>query len=360
MKVIVLLVLSLLSVAARAEVPQGYIAPKLVKDVKAVYPMDRFAQKAETSVDDGLVEVIYMVDETGKTFSPVVVRASMEKFIEPSLRALARYKYEPATLNNKPVQAAMRKTFEFELKAADLRSARGSTASFTGVREQGVPDGFQSFYDEFTEVLQKPAPDPARLANLLSRMVELKHQSFYGLSYHSLARYRYAEKFQSNAEKLAALSDLVWYDARVKKKYRILQDDLEDAIWSSMLQLQIESGHYADALRTHAVLSKQKPALVAPFADYISQIQALQTNDQAVQRTIDIDDTKNLTLPLLKNSFTFTDVDGELSDLTVMCQAKFAELKYQADAQYDIPKSWGACDLNISGTSGSSAKLYQL
>ena len=50
---------------------------------------------------------------------------------------------------------------------------------------------------------------------------------------------------------------------------------------------------------------------------------------------------------------------GEFDKLVLRCQYKFAELNFKADTDYQIPDSWGACQLQVTGTAGASAQMIQ-
>lgn len=354
---IAVLLLSLLFSSTANSALKGFVPAKPVKEVKPSYPIDRFADGSETSIDDGQIEMQFVVDENGAVIAPMVLRTSMHKFVEPTLLALESSTYEPATVGGKTVKSTLSKTFLFRVKASDLRNSRGAKASFSNTRENGVPDGYQSFYDQFSKEMESSSPSQDKTATLLDRMIELKHQSYYSLAYHSLARYRFAERFQGSPEKIAALKDLVWFDPQVREKFQILKGDLKDAIWTSLLKEQIEAGQYAEALSTYAEFSALRASSDMPFKDAIAQISALQENDQVVQRAIEVAASGSSNIPLLKKSFTFIDVDGSISSLTLRCEAQFTELKYQADAQYDLPAKWGACDLQVSGAAGTTSNI---
>lgn len=77
-------------------------APRARWQVAPVYPYN--AKK------DGLrgeVLVEFIVDETGAVLEPRVVRASHPSFEEPSLRAIARWKFEPGLRNAQVVRFRM-------------------------------------------------------------------------------------------------------------------------------------------------------------------------------------------------------------------------------------------------------------
>ncbi len=335
----------------------GFEIAKPKKEIKPRYPVGRFSDYSEVSRDDGQIEMYFVVNADGSVSAPMVVRTSMTKFIEPTLRALENSTFEPAKLNGTPVVSTVKQTFFFEYTALDTANSRGNKTSFLDNRQNSIPDGYQSFYTQFTKEISKAKPSQKKAANLLRRMHKLKHQSFYSLTYHSLARYRFAQKFQGRQEVIAALKDLVWFDPQVSENFQILKSDLKDAIWTSLLQHQIQEGQYAEALETYSKFSELRPGGEMPFSDSIEQINTLKQSNQVVQRAIFIPDRGYTQLPLLKNSFTFIDLEGSITGLTLRCDARYTELSYQADVDYELPLKWGACNLQISGTAGTTSKI---
>ncbi|MBL4673408.1 MAG: hypothetical protein JKX81_14210 [Arenicella sp.] len=62
---------------------------------------------------------------------------------------------------------------------------------------------------------------------------------------------------------------------------------------------------------------------------------------------------------LLKNRFTIDQVEGQIDDLTFRCETKFYRMKFNLEQDYQVPESWGYCNLQISGTAGTKGRLIE-
>jgi hypothetical protein len=338
---------------------EKFTPARIIQTESPRYPQDRRAESRESSLDDGLVELLFMVDEKGKPFAPVVMRASMEKFVEPALVAIEDFVYQPATLDGKPVSSVTSHTMKFKITPADLRSSRGTQSTFSNLRDQGVPDGYQSYYNKFTKEMARSEPSEAKAASLLEKMISLKHQSFYGLAYHSLARFRFSERFASSEASIIALRDLIWFDPFVEDGHHVLTTETKSGIWTNLLKLQIESGQYAEALATYTELESFDAAAATPFNEYIDKINLLKSSEQATQRTLKIGARGATNIPLFKTAFMFGELSGKVNDISLRCSNRFTELDFIAESKYQVPASWGSCYLHLAGTAGSTVNLLE-
>jgi hypothetical protein len=57
--------------------------------------------------------------------------------------------------------------------------------------------------------------------------------------------------------------------------------------------------------------------------------------------------------------FGLTDVDGQITDVTVRCDLKTAVLRVQPDVEWTVPDSWGACKVVVHGADGAHFTLMQ-
>ena len=85
--------------------------PRALMQVAAAYPSEMRARKA-----DGVVTVIFVVDETGRVVNPRVEKASHPEFEKPALEAVRQWKFEPAIKGGKRVSCRMRVPFRFQPK----------------------------------------------------------------------------------------------------------------------------------------------------------------------------------------------------------------------------------------------------
>ena len=83
--------------------------PRAVYQVAATYPQALRAQKAE-----GVVTLIFIVDETGRVVNPRVEKASHREFEAPALEAVRQWKFEPAIKAGKRVSCRMRVPVRFQ------------------------------------------------------------------------------------------------------------------------------------------------------------------------------------------------------------------------------------------------------
>ena len=345
---------------ARIATASDFESAKLIDVAEPDYPSQRKSESGGViSADSGLVQLRFMVDKQGSPHEIMVIRSSMPKFEEEAIKAVAKYRYQPATKEGIGVDSQMSTSVAFDFSAADLRNARGGKGTLSYKTTRNLPDGYSTFYDQFTDELQKNAPDESTARNLIDRIEPVKHQSFYSLAYLSLARYRLAETFGDFGDQIDAIEELLWIDNHVKPKYQILQGDKKHAIQASMLKLQIESGMYAEAVGHYAGFIKNNRELEKIFGDTIQQINQLAIDDRLVQRPIEINHREYTQLPLLKRSFTIKPKNGQINLLKLRCNTRFEQLEFQPDSQYGIPASWGACNLQIMGEAGTQADLYQ-
>ena len=85
--------------------------PRPLVQVAAAYPSEMRARKAE-----GVVTLIFVVDETGRVVNPRVEKASYPEFEKPALEAVRQWKFEPAIKGGKRVSCRMRVPFRFQPK----------------------------------------------------------------------------------------------------------------------------------------------------------------------------------------------------------------------------------------------------
>lgn len=62
---------------------------------------------------------------------------------------------------------------------------------------------------------------------------------------------------------------------------------------------------------------------------------------------------------LTSRTFSVANVQGRIRDLHVDCDKAEKTLEYEADAEWTIPDSWGACTLRVSAERGTTFALYE-
>jgi protein TonB len=83
--------------------------PRAVHQVAGAYPSEMRSRNVE-----GVVTMIFIVDETGRVANPRVEKSSHPEFEKPALDAVRQWKFEPAVKAGKRVGCRMRVSVRFQ------------------------------------------------------------------------------------------------------------------------------------------------------------------------------------------------------------------------------------------------------
>jgi len=92
-------------------VPLSQKPPRVLSQEKPIYPHAQVANGMR-----GEVRLEFVVDRTGQVVNPVVVRSSNPAFDQPAIAALLKWKFEPAQVDGRAVNARMVVPMIFELE----------------------------------------------------------------------------------------------------------------------------------------------------------------------------------------------------------------------------------------------------
>lgn len=87
--------------------------PRAVHQVPGTYPT---AMRSKNI--DGVVTLIFVVDETGRVVNPRIEKSSHPEFDAPALEAVRQWKFEPAIKGGQRVSCRMRVPMRFQAKAS--------------------------------------------------------------------------------------------------------------------------------------------------------------------------------------------------------------------------------------------------
>jgi hypothetical protein len=128
------------------------------------------------SIDDGLVKLVYMVDPQGKPYQVMVARTSMPKFSKEAVKSINRNQFKPAMRNANPIDSRHYRDLKFVFDEADSHDSLGNKGSVGDARRFSFPDGYKSYYEQFTQALDQAKPDQSKLQQLLntSRILSIR------------------------------------------------------------------------------------------------------------------------------------------------------------------------------------------
>jgi len=123
--------------------------------------------------------------------------------------------------------------------------------------------------------------------------------------------------------------------------------------------IEVQLGRYMEALQTF-----ERRQALEPLPDDNDAIkhsraitEALGGDDAlAVKARIDEDPW---TYQLVRRVFTIADLDGQIEAIEVECNRRKTVLKFQDNAEWKLPESWGECTLFIDGKRGTTFTVYE-
>lgn len=291
------------------------------------------------------VMVSFIIKKDGTVAEPMIERINNDRFSKNVLKWTSLRNYKPATVDGQPVDSWQRQRFGFNI-AFDYRSGRVST------------ELFNKHYKNFNTEISKEQPDQEKLQESLKRMAGSRHGSTLAYEMISSSRYKYAEKFLDRDAQIYALREMMLSNDR---NIAVAKGTIAD---QELIRLLIEAGYYGEALEAYndaryKLRSDYRAQLRELFAPTIAQITDIINSDQAFSRPVKVGESGYTFLPLAKPNFGFDDIIGKFETIKLRCERKFAELKFVADSDYQIPENWGACQLQLLGKDGASAQLVQ-
>ncbi|MFT4629925.1 MAG: hypothetical protein ACI9WC_002970 [Arenicella sp.] len=334
---------------------RSFSRPQLISKTKIPHPDINYNERKENaSYDSGIVELIYMVDERGNPTEISVLRSSLKKFEAAAIESIQTHFYEPAIFNGKPVSSVLTSNIVFEINRKAIAFDRWYLRN-EGLRQD---EEFSRLYGKLKSKLVKTRHDFKALNELLGLMSDLRSRSFKRLVNISLAKLQLAETFDLTDQRIVALQELLWYES-VKYEGKNSDPTSTLAIRKSLLKLLIDNGRYSESLSLYTEAIVYDPVIKAEFGDYIAQIEVLANNDSTLGRIVGIPISGKAGVPLLKRTFTFDNISGRLTLIKLRCGSKFAELAFKTGAEYRVPSSWGACNLEIIGETETVARLLE-
>jgi TonB family protein len=287
---------------------------------------------------EGWVVVSYVVQVDGTVVDPIVVESSgVADFEEAALETVLGWTYEPATQGGEPVQQCQTKTqITFAIETED----RGARKKFirrynkiTGLLDDGDIDDAESLLDETMAMGEWNLYEYARLWLMTSLVA------------------------QQNGDTRAELNALY---KTVGKKGDFIETQLLDAVLPRMLQLELLLSDYSDAMDTYVqILARPKVAeKYASLLGVVDQLAEIIASEQVLLSPASLQDCSDClprwTYEPLRRSFAFENIDGELEELELRCEWRRYRHQIDEELSWDIPESWGKCQLSVYGASGTT------
>lgn len=313
----------------------SFVPPKPLARVNPLYPNgSRYEGRG------GWVRMAFCVDTTGAVADVTVVDSSRAgEFEDNAVAAMQKWKYQPAQFGGAAIrQCGNEVMFSFELEGKN------------GARELYLKR-WKSISALITE---------NRLAE-----AEVKIDALDVMSNYEEARLMILHSFIARAQNniQGELDDLttalIWRDQ--------LEPELVTALLHRSLVLNVQLQQMAAAHTCYTKLTEEQADTLTEeerrFGDKLLAVvdsdASLATPGSIRRRTPTDKARPSWSARLLRPAFQFEAVDGELNRVDVRCNDHSYTSPFSADQVWRVPASWGACDVVVFGTEGTTFKLVE-
>lgn len=323
--------------------------PKLLQVVQDPIPIRRtnpeFPRQAAINGSEGWVTMSIVVGKDGSVKEATVLdNAGHRDFKREAIRAVKKWRYEPAMLGDETIERCVDIQFDFQLVGG------GVSKKFSRLYNDAVAYINENKYDSLKELIFNK-----RLEDKLT-MTEL--------AYLDNLKAMYYNKVGQHRNELYALTRAV-----KKPKHKNYSSNFEDDVLARMLHdlfvLEVNHNRLYDAMRTfdslELVRNGHATSYIARLEPYKTKIVELINSDKPITLVADMSRSGLWRHKLTRSAFAIDNIsNGELDQLDIRCNKKNIKYTVVPGSQWTIPESWGSCSVLVSGDAGTQFSLVEL
>jgi TonB family protein len=296
-----------------------------------------FPLKQAVHLEEGWVDLNFMIDPNGKTYEVVVTDSTGSKaFEEAALKAAKKWHFKPAMSADEPTEIGY-----------------GFRVYFTHPFAQGLSKPFARTYEQAVAAIAEG--DRARAELLLAQLTvqNLTEDAAVGL-----AKYQFEAKWGTEAAQIAALRRAL----AMEPSSRYLPRSQVAAALLALLPLELRAKDFASAMSTWTLLkaaSYNRPR-IASWRAIIDDATALRTDDRAYAVAGEIDASASSWFYVLyKRRFQVAVSSGHVSEIKLRCDRRYVSFGFDPALYYRIADKYGTCRLELIGEPGTVFDLIQ-
>jgi protein TonB len=289
---------------------------------------------------EGWVEFSFVLQADGTARDIVVVDSSgLASFEQAGLAALQQWRWAPPTVDGVPVeQSGLHTRINFRLDPPQ-----------TGAR--------LSFVKKYKDAMQRI--DARDIAGADARIAALEAEPLFNL--YEDAWFWLLKSAQSRAHE-DPRAELIYLRRAAPREEDFLPREYRVQALGREFVLEVQQGHYADALQTWERVRKidGDDALGATLQPVATQVGALLEGAKAIAVEGTIPAGKaGWNYRLARHEFALDNVDGAIAGIDLRCDAQARELDWQADVTWKLPAAWGCCRVYVRGAEGTRFRLLE-
>lgn len=319
---------------------QGGTAAVPIQQVVPEYP-----EEARRRGQEGFVTLNFVVEPDGSAADPIVEDSSGIKELEKAaIASILRTRYKPATWNGKPIQqCATRQIYHFIISG----------------RELGARLEFVSNYKQVVKLNEQQ-----RSAEADAKLDEMVKKGAWN-NYESARLWLMRASFQERrGDELGALRS---YRRATLGRGMHLEPKIYRSVLTEVFRLEVKMLEFADALETYSVMTLLKPPMtneavarvVGEIRDAISGSKILAFPGTVEFRTGCEEGASNWQHTLVRRKFAFSDTQGRIDEFQLRCDLKRVRDKVSIEKTWEVPRSWGHCEVFVFGDRGAKVTLLE-
>lgn len=309
-------------------------------------PIPEYPDKARRRGQEGWVQLSFTVRPDGTVVDPIVEDSTgIVEFERAAIASVLRARYAPATWQGRPIeQCASRMMYYFTIDGRQI----GARREFIRPWREASDLAREQRYAEAEAKLDAMARDGAWSNYEISRLWLLR-----------------ASVQAGTGDKAGQLRSL-------RRATASRGSDLErDLYRQALLQrfaLEVQLSQYGPALETHSRMLKLEPPLVDSRVE-----KAVAEIDRAIHNTDTLgfpgvvefrsgceEGRPNWQHELLRRTFAFDHIEGKVDDFELRCDWKRVVDRVSTDKTWQVPVSWGWCQVFVFGEQGAKVTLVEL
>lgn len=285
----------------------------------------RYPDSAAIRGHEGWVRVSYVIDKKGKVVDPIIEDyVGNRDFKRATIRALKKWRYEPATLNGKPVEQA---DGLVQIRYAVEQDKEGASRSFIRLSEK---------------IIEKAEKDPNYDAAEDLAILQRKVKSLYEDAWYWWLLGQYYVQQGKPTETIRALSRSVAYDG----KY------LPEVLYDIAAQ-QLSNAEGQRVSREMGLT-----------LDYNNDLKQTRLDDSGKKRAASVvnakvGDNELWTYRILGTELAFENIKGKIDEVEVRCTRGRIKVKKPFTKAFKVPYTLGDCTLYLQGDEGISFRLRE-
>ena len=294
---------------------------------------------------EGWVQMSYVIDTEGNVVDPVIEDfGGNKRFKASALRAIKRWKFDPAVKDGQPTEQCHQSVqFDFTLSGNT-----GATRRFiTDYKEAEALFGSQD-YTAADKIVQK--------------LHNNKNNNRYENAWLWSLDAKIAEKLKQHKRETNAIKRTIASSQSHDKDKQTFDDAYIAYMHQRLFALQASFSHYALALKT---LEKIKgfpnaDALIVPLASIIKHIDDALASKENLFIRANLNKDGGFFHTLIRNNFGFANVNGQVDTVEVRCESRREKFTVAEDHIWNIPASWGSCQVFVKGEKDASFELVEV